>query len=352
MRSASRRAPLPWSLVAGASAAALLAACGGGSSGPIDGDRAMAHVRAMVGFGPRPFGSDALAKTADYIVAAGEKAGVKVERHELVHEKEKKTIRNLFAKIDGEDPANGPILMFGAHYDTKLASGHTGNDAQHNMTFVGAIDGGGGPAVLLELARELKSRPKPKCNIWLYWIDAEESINWEWNTERALLGSQEFCKMLSATKQLARVKAFVLIDLIGSKDFKIDRDGRSDSRLIDVFDRAAKAMGEAERVGRFPTQLEIDQIKAYARQQGKKEEWGITDDHNTFTRFGVPSVLLIDFERRIPGRPQENPKTDFHQWWHTAEDDLDAMDPDALAFTGNLLLQALPELETFVLGRK
>jgi len=148
------------------------------------------------------------------------------------------------------------------------------------------------------------------------------------------------------------VKAFVLIDLIGSKDFKIDKDGRSDVRLMDLFARAAKAMGAEDRVHQLPTPLEIEQYKAYARQAGKKDEWGIIDDHNTFTNFGVPSVLLIDFERRIPGRPQENPKTDYHQWWHTAEDDLPAMDPAALAFTGNLLLQALPELEAFVIGRK
>ena len=30
--------------------------------------------------------------------------------------------------------------------------------------------------MLIELARVLKERKeKPKCNIWLYWIDAEES---------------------------------------------------------------------------------------------------------------------------------------------------------------------------------
>lgn len=330
--------------------ALLLSSCGG-SSGPIDGGQAMAHVRAMVAFGPRPFGSEALAKTADYLAGEVKKLGLEMKRHEVLHEKEKKTIRNLYLQIDGDDPGNGPILMFGAHYDTKLAEGHA--DAAHNIPFVGAIDGGGGPAVLLELARVLKQRtPKPKCNIWLYWIDAEESIDWTWNDERALLGSKAFCKMLSETKVLPRVKAFVLIDLIGSKDYKIDKDGNSDKKLQEVFDRAAAAMGEADRVGRFPSDVEIQQMKAYARQQGKPEAWGITDDHNTFRGFGVPSVLLIDFERRIPGRQQVNPTTDFQQWWHTSEDNLDAMDPDALAFTGNLLLQALPELETFVLGRK
>jgi glutaminyl-peptide cyclotransferase len=328
-------------------AAASIASSCSGSGGPIDGGKAMAHVEAMVAIGPRPFGSDALAKTADYIGAELKKLGLEMKRHEVVHDKEKKTIRNLYVQIDGDDPQNGPILMLGAHYDTKLAEGHTGQDEQHNMRFVGAIDGAGGPAVLLELARVLKQRtPKPKANVWLYWIDAEESIDWTWNDQRALLGSQAFCKMLADTGVLPRVKAFVLIDLIGSKDFKIDNDGKSDKRLQDLFGRAAKAMGAADRVYQFPNAADLE---AYRSQNVK---WGITDDHIVFARFGVPSVLLIDFERRIPGRPQQNPKTDYHQWWHTAEDDLAAMDSDALAFTGNLLVQALPELEAFVLGRK
>ncbi|MFY9343896.1 MAG: M28 family peptidase [Planctomycetota bacterium] len=329
----------------------LLAQCSG-PRGPIDGNKAMAHVRALVGFGPRPFGSDALAKTADYIVEQGKQAGVEVKRHEVLHEKEKKTIRNLYAQIDGDDPQNGPILVIGAHYDTKLTSGHA--DAAHNIPFVGAIDGGGGPAVLLELARELKGRAqKPKCNIWLYWIDAEESLDWTWNDERALLGSQAFCKWLSETKQLARVKAFVLLDLIGSKDYKVDKDGNSDSRLQELFGRAAKAMGEDTRLYEFPTELEL----GWYREKGIN--WGTTDDHKSFTRYGVPSVLLIDFARRQPPqeqnlKPGQQPLIDprYQQWWHTADDTLDAMDPAALAFAGNLVLQALPELEAFVLGRK
>lgn len=327
-----------------------LAACGGGQKpqGPVDGAAAHAHLTKIVGFGPRPFGSDALAKTADYVCDELKKLGLEPKRQELMHETEKKLIRNLYVQIDGDDPVNGPILMFGAHYDTKLAEGHA--DAAHNIPFVGAIDGGGGPAVLVELARELKARtPKPKCNIWLYWIDAEESIDWTWNDERALLGSKAFCKMLADTKVLPRVKSFVLIDLIGSKDYKIDRDGRSATTLIPIFERAAAAMGEAARVYQFPTEFEITQIKAYARQQGKKEEWGITDDHNVFTNFGVPSVLLIDFERRVPGG-QEDPA--YTRWWHTPADDLSQTSAESLAFAGDLVVAALPDLEAFCLGKK
>ena len=335
----SRYAPLRLALAA---AAALLTAACGGSSGPVDGGKAYGHLQAFVGFGPRPFGSDALGKTADYIGGELQKLGVAMKRHEVVHDKEKKTIRNLYAQIDGEDPQNGPILLIGAHYDTKLAEGHT--DAKCNFPFVGAIDGGGGPAVLIEVARALKARPQPpKCNVWLYWIDAEESIDWTWNDERALLGSKAFCAMLSKEKLLSRVKAFVLIDLVGSKDWKVDRDGNSDTKLLDVFGAAAKAMGEDKRMYEFPSPADI---QAY-RSRGIN--WGTKDDHEVFKNYGVPSVLLIDFARRMPAEPKD-PR--FEQWWHTADDDLGAVDADALAFTGNLLLKALPDLEAFVLARK
>lgn len=335
----SRYAPLRLALAA---AAALLTAACGGSSGPVDGGKAYGHLQAFVGFGPRPFGSDALGKTADYIGGELQKLGVAMKRHEVVHDKEKKTIRNLYAQIDGEDPQNGPILLIGAHYDTKLAEGHT--DAKCNFPFVGAIDGGGGPAVLIEVARALKARPQPpKCNVWLYWIDAEESIDWTWNDERALLGSKAFCAMLSKEKLLSRVKAFVLIDLVGSKDWKVDRDGNSDTKLLDVFGAAAKAMGEDKRMYEFPSPADI---QAY-RSRGIN--WGTKDDHEVFKNYGVPSVLLIDFARRMPAE-QKDPR--FEQWWHTADDDLGAVDADALAFTGNLLLKALPDLEAFVLARK
>lgn len=325
----------------------------GGPSGPVDGDKAMAHVKAFVDIGPRPFGSDNLAKTADYIEAEITKIGLKMERHEPVHEKEKKTIRNLYCKIDGEDPANGPILMIAGHYDTKVADGH--DESAHNFPFVGAIDGGGAPAVLIELAREIKAlKAKPKCNIWLYWIDAEESIDWTWNDSRALLGSEAFAKWMSKNGTLKRLKAFVLLDLIGSKNLKFDKEGDSSQKLLDIFGDAAKAMGEGDRMYAFPTDREL----AYYSEN--RIAWGTKDDHHNFgKKRGIPSALLIDFLRRIPPHLQglkAGQKAlvdpDYQQWWHTADDNLDAMDPDSLAFTGNLVMKALPQLDAFVTKKK
>ncbi|MEC7724622.1 MAG: hypothetical protein VYD05_03830, partial [Planctomycetota bacterium] len=65
-----------------------VAACGG-SGGPINGDQAMVHVQALVGIGPRPFGSENLAKAADYIEGQLKSIGVEPVRHEVMQAQEK-----------------------------------------------------------------------------------------------------------------------------------------------------------------------------------------------------------------------------------------------------------------------
>ncbi|MFT4843800.1 MAG: glutaminyl-peptide cyclotransferase [Planctomycetota bacterium] len=331
------RPALAWLAALSLVLAISLTSCG--SSGPVSGSAAMAHVDALLKIGPRPFGSDNLAKAADYICAEIKKIGLEPKRQEEVHAKEKKTIRNIYCQIDGEDPENGPILMIGAHYDTKLAEGHA--DDAHNIPFVGAIDGTGGPAVLIEFARALKNaKQKPKCNVWLYWIDAEESIDWTWNNDRALLGSDAFTKWMSKGGYMKRLKAFVLIDLIGSKDLKIDEDGNSVRSLLDIFGAAAKDMGESKRMYEFPTERE----KEAARRSN--QQWGIIDDHLKFKDYGIPTALLIDFSQRIPGASSTGDR--FVQWWHTADDNRDAMDSGSLGFVGNLLMNAMPALDDFV----
>lgn len=326
---------------------AVLAACSG-SSGPVDGSAALAHVEQLVKIGKRPFGSDGLAKAADYIAGEVGKLGLQAKRQEVADDKEKKTIRNLYAQIDGDDPQNGPILMLGAHYDTKLSEGFP-EATKHNINFVGAIDGGGAPAVLLELAKVLKQPAnKPKVNVWLFWIDAEESIDWDWNNARALLGSKAFVKMLDEQKILPRVKAFVLLDLIGDKNIKLDRDGNSNGDLQKIFEKAAADMGESARMYRYPSKDEI------AQATQRRQAWGTIDDHIVFRDHGVASLLLIDFSHRLPpenqglrkGQPPQDPEG-YAQWWHTEADSLDKMSAASLAFAGNLVLKAMPALETY-----
>lgn len=330
-RSSSRSSPFLWSCVL------ALGACGDVSSeGPVDGAKALVHVQQLCdAIGPRPFGSEGLKKASDYLAGEISKLGLEPRRHEVVDAPSGKTIRNIYCQIDGQDPKDGPILMLGAHYDSKLTEGHS--NPEWNFRFVGAIDGGGAPGVLLELARCLKARePKLVPNVWLYFIDAEESIDFQWNTERSLIGSKAFGRHLATEKILPRIKAFVLLDLIGDANIKIDEDGKSNPKLQQIFRDVAKEKGLTDRVYKYKSSA--------------------TDDHEVFRDLGVPSVLLIDFYHRIgekrwlemnPGT-KVPPSEGYEQWWHTPEDTTDKVSAASLAYAGNLVWAALPRLEAFV----
>ncbi len=291
----------------------------------MDGDRALSHVGRIVAFGPRPAGSAALKSAGDYIV--GEIRNLGLEPHEDVWTEEGITFRNIWTQIPGADPEGGPILAIGAHYDTKKTQGHP--DPGQNFRFVGAIDGAGAPGLLLELARVLKERPNGP-NIWLILFDGEESIPFIWDEERSLYGSRHFVKTMAGNTEYFptglsdRMKVFVLLDLIGASDYKIDRDGHSNKELQDIFAEAAGQMDEGEHLYRYASE--------------------ITDDHIPFRDYGVTEALLIDLAYRGVG-PQPADGEVYNQWWHTPRDTTDMMSAESLAFTGNLVWNALPLIE-------
>jgi Zn-dependent M28 family amino/carboxypeptidase len=323
-------------------AGVLWSGCNSGSTpaaGPVDGNRAMAHVAAMVALGPRPAGSAALLANRDYIKKHVASLGLKPETQDWTDPASGLRMHNVWTEIPGANPKSGPVLIFAAHFDTKICSGH--EDQAHNFPFVGAIDGAGGSAVLLELAGHLGKR-KNVPNIWILWLDGEESIPWDWNKDnsRALHGSKYFVKTMSADKTRfpkglkSRLKAFVLIDLIGSKNQKIDRDKASNGTLNDLFLEAATAMGEGDRMYESTSTM--------------------TDDHIPFKDAGIRVIDLIDFNYRAPDTSGNQQYTDprYEQWWHTAKDNLKAMDPKSLEFVGNLLWNALPLLEAKIYATK
>ncbi len=322
--------------------------CGGSGvnldlDGPVDGGKAMGHVRYLVEeIGPRPAGSEGMKLATDYLTAELKKAGFADEHVHLqtwTDKKEQFDLRNVWAEIPakGEPDPNRPILAFGCHVDTKNFAAHD-DSTLREAEFVGAIDGGGAAGILLELARHLQGRDN-KVDIWLIFFDGEESVEWTWKNDRAMLGSYHFVRTMMADKTLfpkglsARMKAFVLLDLMGARDFKIDRDRASSGKLQDLI----KAVADGKNVG--------DVLY--------KDSSSTTDDHKPFVEIaGVRSALLIDFAWRAPTQANQaagpaDGRT-YTKWWHTTEDTLDKMSPEALAFAGNLVWHSLPDLEAFV----
>src|SRR5215471_5847739 len=99
---------------------------------PVNGERAFDDLKNLVGFGPRPAGSDALAKARAYIVSELEKAGLKPIQDEFEGHTPRGNIKmvNIRAVRQGTKPT---IIALTGHYDTKRFT---------DFRFEGPSDGG------------------------------------------------------------------------------------------------------------------------------------------------------------------------------------------------------------------
>jgi glutaminyl-peptide cyclotransferase len=164
------------------------------------------------------------------------------------------------------------------------------------------------------MARVL-SKTKPRYTLWFVQFDGEEAVV-DWNAMNGkdnTYGSRHLVSKLKADGTLSRVKAMILVDMIGDKELDIKREGESTPWLVNViWDTASKIGYEKNFIN---------------------EEQYISDDHIPFKEAGVPVVDLIDF----------NYGPD-HAYWHTNEDTLDKVSGESMKAVGDVLIRALPEI--------
>jgi hypothetical protein len=269
----------------------------------FDSNRAWEHLRQVVAIGPRPSGSPAIEQTRKYITSQLAASGVGVKEQAWDAQTPLGTIRmvNLVATVPG---ASRDRLAIAGHYDTKR---------YREFRFVGASDGGSSTAFLIELARVLKGRRNP-LTIDLLFFDGEEAVV-EWQGTDHTYGSRYYVETAKKDGTLAGLKALVLVDMIGDRNLQIWRDTNSTPWLTDIVWDTAK-------------RLKLDNYFV-ARSNA------IEDDHIPFLNAGVPSVDIIDLDRYI----EQNR-------WHTVADDLDAVSARSLQVVGDVLLAALPAVES------
>ena len=192
----------------------------------FDGERAFAHVRKQVEFGPRPPGSPELEKTRGYMIDQLKSYGLNVTTDEFQATTPQgiKKMVNVTAELAGE---SSDVVIISSHYDTKYFK---------DIKFVGANDGGSSTGVVLEIARVLAQKGKPKLTYWFVFFDGEESFCAEWddchnpdpaNPGRELpdntYGSRRYVAQLIDKGELKRLRAMTLLDIIGSKNLKLGR---------------------------------------------------------------------------------------------------------------------------------
>jgi Zn-dependent M28 family amino/carboxypeptidase len=269
----------------------------------------MEHVRAQVGFGPRPPGSEALQKTREYLLRELRSSGYNVEEDtfEAITPYGPKPMVNLIAAK--EPSAGGDIVVLASHYDAKLMEG---------IHFVAANDGASSTGLLLELARVLRSRRSP-VDYRFVLLDGEEAFI-EWSTFDSTYGSRHLARKWKQDGTAKKVRALILLDMIGDKNLDIMKETHSTRWLVDMVWAAAAKAGLGDILS--PVEAAIE------------------DDHIPFLDAGIPSVDIIDLNY--------GPGNSYH---HTAEDTLDKVSVESLEKTGRLVLTLLPMLEERLTGK-
>lgn len=268
------------------------------TTGGFDGARAYKHVEQLVAIGPHSAGSEGIRRAQDYIIGQLKSFGCPVEEQDF-HAPSTPAgdvaMKNIVVKIPS---ANPNIILYGSHYDTKRIA-----------NFVGADDAGSSTGVLLELARLLCGR-KNADTIWLAFFDGEEAFNPSWADPDNTYGSRQLAASLALSGDLRRVKAMILVDMVGPTNPVFKRENNSTPWLTDLLWSTAARLGYGNVFVNDRSDIE--------------------DDHLSFLKRDVPSVDIIDLE--VP-------------YWHTTQDTLDKVDPRTLAITGHVLVESMPELE-------
>jgi Zn-dependent M28 family amino/carboxypeptidase len=272
----------------------------------FDGKRAWEHLRAQVGFGPRPSGSPAIVETRKYIVGQLKASGIEAKEQSFIAMTPlgEVSMANVIATIPGR---RADRLVLASHYDTKL---------YREFRFVGANDGASSTAAVLELGRVLKARQN-ELTIELLFLDGEEARMPEWRGNDNTYGSRHYVQTAQTNGTIKSLKALVLLDMIGDRDLVIKRDSNSTPWLVDIIWGTAARLGHAST---FPNQLTV-----------------IEDDHIPFLRAGVPAVDIIDLE---------NPT------WHTPQDDLEHVAVKSLQTVGDVVAAAIPDIEKRITAQR
>ena len=265
---------------------------------PFSEQRAGIDLQTLVGFGPRPAGSDAIVKARNYIVAELQKAGLKPQLDEF----DARTPRgfrhmvNIRAVRPGAKPS---LIAITGHYDTKVFD---------NIRFVGASDGGSSAAWLLEFARATADL-KLQNTLEFIFFDGEEAVV-EWTDDDSVYGSRHDVDRRVRDRKLNDLKAMLLVDMIGDKNLNIKKEAQSTGWLKDIIWNTAQSMGYARE---FP-----------------KEQIDVSDDHIPYLKANIPSVDLIDFD---------------YPCWHMACDTLDQVSAHSLKIVGDVVYTSLPEID-------
>ncbi len=165
------------------------------------------------------------------------------------------------------------------------------------------------PDLLLELANQFRGKQLDGYSVWLLWTDGEEAFV-KWTASDSLYGTKHLAQKWQQDGTAKKVKAFILLDMIGDADLDIQRDTNSTVWLSDLVYQAAAKLG----------------YQSHFFQQTT----AVDDDHMPFAKIGIPVVDMIDIDYGYA-----------NSYHHTTQDTMDKLSPKSLQIVGDVVLQTI-----------
>lgn len=271
------------------------------ASAAFDAQRAFTILKKQCEFGPRPPGSAAHNETRDYLFAELQKYtnSVAFQPHQYKAGTVTLHLNNILAEFG--QSTGGETLLLAAHWDTRPFADRDPKPENRDKPILGANDGASGVAVLLEIARVLKTHPPPR-RVVIVLFDGEDYGR---SIEHMFIGSRFFARNMGKWKP----DYGILLDMVGDKDlaFPIERySWNANQGFTEAIWRRAATLGLT------PFQYRLGDA--------------IMDDHVPLIEVGIPMVNIIDFT---------------YPYWHTVEDTVDKCSPKSLEVAAMLVISII-----------
>ncbi len=293
----------------------LVAADGESRNFSFNYTKAYHHIQAQLDFGYRIPGTSASNLTKGYIISDLFSIATIIQHEYSVNGV---PCTNIIAKIN---EGKGPILVFGAHFDSRAIAEKDPNPSMRGLPTPGANDGAGSVAVLIELLKVISSNASSlNYEVWGIFFDAEDQgyggmTGWnyiEGSTKmvQEMKDNPEFFFGIGSGKRLGDIYRFILLDMVCGKNLKLIYEDYSNRTLLQsIFDTAIR-LGYSNIV---PTDT---------------RGFAITDDHTPFAQNGVITAnLIIKFWDTSSGWPHH----------HTRQDTLENIDIESIKMIGYTL---------------
>ena len=281
-------------------------------------DTAYQYIEKQVAFGPRVPATPQHKACGEWIQSQLKSFGATVYTQNFVgtaYDGKTRASTNIIGSIN---PKAVKRIMVAAHWDTRPIADQ--DDERQTKPILGAIDGGSGVAVALEIARQIKNNPlKDSLGVDFIFFDNEDNgtpenyLTADPNKNFWCLGSQYW----AANKHIPGYSAYfgILLDMVGGKNTFFQKEGYSMQYANSIVELV------------WNTAAQLGYSKFFKNENGSS----ITDDHVAVNEVAkIPMIDIISSDG-----------SGFGNFWHTHDDNMTNVSREHMKAVGQTVLQVI-----------